>query len=341
MGSALNDINVKFFELALPSSSLGRRSRQDYTARCPICGDGKNKHSKRFHLYTKSSFDYDVVKCFNGDCEYSSNMYGFLRDYYPALLHAYTQEMNGKKINHIQEFLQQEKEDIVPDIETFEIDMSFRPPMVFDVPNIFRPITEGSYADEYLKTRGISKDDYKYFLEVTGDGLFKDDDKEKNLTSYIVIPLYFGKRLYGFTSRSTKDKDFYTRIPEDNVGWKVWNLFNVDFNKPLYIFEGTFDAMSIDNKNVVACLGADFPDEFLKMAKDPIFVYDNTNIDKTGLKKAITYAKRNYKVMVWPEVPFKDFNAILTKGGSREKLQRFLDTNVFQGLSAQVRLKMS
>jgi hypothetical protein len=338
MGATLNDINVKFFELALPSNSLGRRTRQDYTARCPICGDGKNKRSKRFHLYTKSSFDHDVVKCFNGDCEYSSNMYGFLRDYYPSLLQSYTQEMNGNKINHIQEFLQQEKSE--PVIETLDIDDTFRPPYVFDIPDIFHNITDGSYADEYLQTRGIAKDDYHYFFEVQGNGIFKDDDKEKNLTDYIIIPLFYGKRLYGFTSRSTKNKDFYTRIPEDNVGWKVWNLFNVDFNKPLYIFEATFDAMSIEDKNVVACLGADFPEEFLKMAKEPIFVYDNTNIDKTGLKKAINYAIRNFKVMVWPKINFKDFNAILTRGGSREKLQKFLDNNVFQGLSALVRLKM-
>jgi hypothetical protein len=268
-------------------------------------------------------------------------MYGFLRDYYPSLLHAYTQEINGKKINHIQEFLRQEKEDLVPDIEAFEIDNTFRPPFVFDIPDIFSPIQDDSYADMYLRTRGMLKEDYKYFLEVKGTGIFKDDDKEKNLTNYIVIPLYFGKRLYGFTSRSTTNKDFYTRIPEENIGWKVWNIFNVDFDQPLYIFEGTFDAMSIESKNVVACLGADFPDEFLKKAKDPILVYDNTEIDATGLKKSINYSKRGYKVMVWPSVAFKDFNAILTKGGTREKLQKFLDNNVFQGLSAQVRLKMT
>lgn len=340
MAAALDEINVKFFELALPSGSLGRRTRQDYNARCPICGDGKNKNSKRFHLFTKTSFDYDLVKCFNGDCEYSSNMYGFLRDYNPSLLHAYTQEMNGKKINHIQEFLQKEKDDIEPVVETFEFDSTFRPPYVFDVPNIFTPIRDGSYADDYLRTRGILKEDYKFFLEVKGNGVFKDDDKEKDLSGYIIIPLYFGKKLYGFTSRSTANKDFYTRIPEENVGWKVWNIFNVNFDEPLYIFEGVFDAMSIESKNVVACLGADFPDDILKRAKQPIFVYDNTAMDATGLKKSIKYSKLGYKVMVWPSVPFKDFNSILTKGGSRTQLQKFLDTNVYQGLSAQVRLKM-
>ena len=337
MGSTLNEINVKYFELAIPASNRGLRKSQDYSARCPICGDSKrNKLSKRFHLYTKSSFDGDVVKCFNGDCEYSGTMYSFLKDQHPYLLSSYIQEMKGEKINFIQEFLKGEE----PDIDTDIPESLFIPELLFDIPDIFKPISKNSYAYEYLISRKIPEEKHKHFLEVVSPFIFKDDDKEKNLEGYIIIPLYYGKKLYGFTSRSTKTKDFYTRIPEENSGWKVWNLLNVDLNKPLYIFEGTFDALSIESDNVVACLGADFPEEILKKVKEPVFVYDNTNIDLTGAKKALKYAKSNKKVMVWPDTGFKDFNAILVKGGTREKLQKFLDTNVYQGLSAIVRLRL-
>jgi hypothetical protein len=337
MGAVLNDINVKYFELVIPASNRGIRRSQDYNAKCPICGDSKrNKLSKRFHLYTKTSFDGDVLKCFNGDCEYSGNMYSFLRDYHPSLLNSYIQEMKGEKINFIQEFLKGEE----PQIDTYIPDSLFVPKIITDVPEIFQKITKGSYAYDYLIKRNIPETLHKYFLEVVPPFVFKEDDKEKNLENFIIIPLYYGKKIYGFTSRSTINKDFYTRIPEENTGWKVWNLLNVDLSKTLYIFEGTFDALSIESDNVVACLGADFPDEILKKVKDPVFVYDNTNIDKTGAKKAFKYAKLGYKVMIWPDISYKDFNAILTKGATREKLQKFLESNIYQGLSAQVRLKM-
>lgn len=338
MGATLNDINVKYFELAIPAGNRGIRRSQDYSAKCPICGDSKrNKQSKRFHLYTKSSFDGDVVKCFNGDCEYSGTVYTFLKDHHPYLLSAYVQEMKGEKINFIQEFLDGERE---THIDTDIPESLFIPKFMFDIPDVFQKIQTDSYAYKYLISRDIPEELHHHFLEVKSPFIFKDEDKEKNLENYIIIPLYYGKKMYGFTSRNTTSKDFYTRIPEENSGWKVWNLLNVDLDKPLYIFEGTFDALSIESSNVVSCLGADFPEEILKKVKEPIFVYDNTNIDKTGAKKAVKYAKRNYKVMVWPEVTFKDFNAILTKGGTRKQLQKFLDSNVYQGLSAVVRLKL-
>jgi len=343
MGIYLNDINVKYFEMVIPPSERGHRKNQDYNARCPICGDSrKNKSLKRFHLYTKSSIDGDLLKCFNGDCDYTGNMYSFLKEFHPALYQSYVQEMNGKKINHIQEFLKNEKEislkDAISNIDILKIDEN-RPKELFDVPDIFIPIQEGSYADKYLKSRNIDKELYKYYLEVTGDGLYKDGDKEKDLSGFVIIPLYYGDKLYGFSSRNTKRKEFYIRIPEANSGLKIWNFFNVNLEEPLYIFEAVFDAQSIKSTNVVACLGADFPQERLKQVKDPIFIFDN---DKTGRERADKYAKKGYKVLIWDsKIKIKDLNTMLTLGATKESLQKFVDKNIYQGLSAQVRLKMN
>jgi hypothetical protein len=334
MGTTLNDINVKYFELVIPSSNRGSKKSQDYSARCPICGDGKNKQSKRFHLYTKASFDDDVIKCFNGDCEYSGNMYSFLRDHHPSLYTSYVQEMKGEKINHIQEFLRQEEPQ---EIDLLEIDYNI-PKVIFDVPNIFVPIIEGSYADEYLDSRKILPEHKKLFLQVIENSIYVDDDKQKDLTGYIIIPLYYGKKLYGFTSRDTSKKEFYTRIPEENTGWKVWNIFNVNKDNEVYIFEAVFDSLSIQNTNVIACLGADLPEDILKDLKKPIFVFDN---DITGKKKAKKYAERGHKVLIWGDkTKIKDFNSLLQMGASRKSLQEFLDKNTHAGLSATVRLRL-
>lgn len=351
MGATLEQINVKYFEMAIPYPSRGRHQNQDYSARCPFCGDGSKNNSKRFHLFTKTSFDGDMLKCFNGDCawEQPSGMRKFLKELNPSLYNAYVQEINGEKISALAVFRDEEQKDKKQKEDTLVIEsMSItaetdRPNKLFNVPNIFLPIEKGDYAYNYLKTRLVEDEDMVQFMKVDNDNSyysFKGSDgktNKKNLKGFIVIPLFYRDKLYGFTTRSTESKEFYTRIPEENSGLKVWNWYNVEKNEPTYIFEATFDAKSITSKNVVACLGADLPMDKIKQLKEPIFVFDN---DKTGRVKAQKYATEGYKVMVWPDIIHKDFNSILQRGGKREQLQKFLDKHVYKGMSASVRLKL-
>ena len=64
------------------------------------------------------------------------------------------------------------------------------------------------------------------------------------INDYLVIPLYCNNKMYGFYSRSMNEHKFYTYIPDKNTGFKVWNLYNIDTTKPVYVFEGIFDALS-------------------------------------------------------------------------------------------------
>ena len=55
---------------------------------------------------------------------------------------------------------------------------------------------------------------------------------------------------------------------------KVYGLNRVDLNKTVYITEGPFDSMFIDN--AIAMAGADVDWDLIK-GKDAVFVYDNEN----------------------------------------------------------------
>ena len=353
MAETLEIINVKYFELALSPSSLGRHQSKDYVASCPFCGDGSKRNSKRLHLFTKSGFDYDIIKCFNGDCvwEQPSNMYKFLQEINPALYQSYIQELKGEKLSTLGEIRKEEKQKRKEMLErsdnteiiTLDISEKILPDKIFNLPIIFKKIQENSYAYKYLVTRGLEHraDDFLEIDSANSVFMFKDTQiHKKELKGYIVIPLYFDAlrtKIYGFTTRNTKEKDFYTRIPEENTGWKVWNWYGIDKDAPVYIFEAVFDAMSITNTNVIACLGADLPMDKIKELKEPIFVFDN---DATGRIKSLKYASLGYKVMIWGQNKFKDTNSILVRGASKEKIQRFIDTNTYKGLSASVRLKV-
>ena len=121
-----------------------------------------------------------------------------------------------------------------------------------------------------------------------------------------------------------------------NIGYKIWNWFNIDKSKPVYIFEGIFDAISSGMNNVVAALGAKIPDERINDLKKPVFVLDN---DKTGILNSLSYAKEGYTVYVQPiKYKEKDFNELVLKYPSLDTTKLIQD-NLYSGILAEIRLK--
>jgi DNA primase len=106
---------------------------------------------------------------------------------------------------------------------------------------------------------------------------------------------------------------------------KIWNLFNVDNTKPVYIFEGFFDSIVIDNS--IALNGADIPSKYMSLIQTPIFVFDN---DKTGYMKARKYAEQGYQIFIYPEnFKYKDFNEFYCKEKlDRKEISDFIKQNV-------------
>lgn len=94
----LDSVNVKFFKLTV--TDIGTESNINITARCPVCGDSrKSKNTKRLHLYTKDTYEMDIVSCFNGGCPVENKpMYVYLRDHFPHLLESYKQETLNDRI---------------------------------------------------------------------------------------------------------------------------------------------------------------------------------------------------------------------------------------------------
>ena len=142
--------------------------------------------------------------------------------------------------------------------------------------------------------------------------------------------------MYGFYSRSIKEKNFITYMNDANIGYKIWNWFNIDKSEPVYIFEGIFDAISSGKKNIIALLGAKLPDERLKELEQPVFCSDN---DKTGLMNSLIYAKQNKQVYIQPKlIKEKDFNELMLNNPDLD-LESLIDDNLYTGISAEIRIK--
>lgn len=317
----MNPIDVRYFKLAVGESRIKHETPTDITVRCPICGDSKKSRNKaRMHLYMRNG--KALVNCFNECSCNNKTVYKFLKDYYPNLLENYKQETFGNKIKEIKEI------DFSGGVG-FELIKENKPKTLFDLSQYFEK-SEKVY--DYIESRGLewspALGDVYLGKRITLNGKFY------NIDDFIVIPLYCGDEWYGFYSRSMKEHRFQTFIIDE--GLKLWNFYNIDKSKTVYVFEGIFDALSVYNSgitNVVACLGATPPLSLLE-GLDVVFCLDN---DRTGYLNSIKYLKRGFKVLCYPEnIKEKDMNDILNSGVDVKDL---ILNNQVSGILGEIKIK--
>lgn len=317
--------------MAVSQNYIKRESDTDISARCPLCSSHERwKNTSRLHLYTKNGITN--VNCFSGDCAVKNKtVYSFLKEFYPNLLGQYKRENFGNTLEKLASgdvFAQfakpkeknQDKTDILHhDLTSFFIDIQSAPK-----------------ALQYLDNRMCSYDESLfgkwYFSEVDlkiGETFYKTSNS-------IIIPLYHNGEMYGFYSRNIDTKIFATYNPEHNIGYKIWNWFNIDLTKQVYIYEGIFDAIAGGLPNSIALMGAKLPEERLREIQYPVFVLDN---DSTGIQNSIEYARKQCQVYIQPnKYPEKDMNEV-------KKVHQNLDvpsmilSNLYHGIAAEVRLK--
>jgi len=329
----LSNVDIRYFKDIVGYSNIGKESANDISARCPICGDSKkSKNKKRLHLYNKEG-DTGHVNCFNGDCScHNKTMYSFIRDFYPDKLPQYRTETFGLRMNDLKDSVTL-KDSTLKDIAK-EIS---KPVITHDLSPYMKHLKDSDEGLMYLRNRGISYRPQKYKKWYIGTQDLKIDDTLYKITDNIVIPLYYEDEMYGFYSRSIKDKEFITYMDDKNIGYKLWNFFNLDLNEPVYIFEGIFDAISSGKTNILATMGAKLTDDRLKEIKHPVFCLDN---DRTGIMNMIEYCKKGYDVFVPPNnLKEKDMNEMMLNHPELN-MSEVISNNVYTGMMGITRLRL-
>lgn len=334
---SLKNVNKKYFLMAVSGTRIGKQTDMDIAVRCPICGDSaKNERMTRLHLYHKNG--KDSIKCFNGSCvlnDGTQSVQSFLYNHFPNLLDSYKRETFQ---NNLYDLSNKQNDDVFSGIteNTKPQDNTVTSPVTtHNLFNYFEDIIEHDEALEYLKNRGFNYYDLPYNWYFGKQDL-KIGEKLYKLTNSIIIPLYYKEEMYGFYSRNIYNKEFFTYNPEQNIGYKIWNWFNIDKTKEVLITEGIFDALSINNENKIACMSAKIPQERLNELKKPIFVLDN---DRTGILNSIEYAKKGYPVYIQPSQYIeKDMNELKINNPELD-IYNLIKNNLYTGISAEVRLK--
>ena len=328
----LDFVDIKYFKLAVPGPY--KESPLDIAVKCPICGDSKYKKSvKRLHLYEKQGVT--LVHCFNGDCELNTQMGlgNFLKIYKPELLLPYKTENFKFKINSMESPVESKAE-----IETMkscfgDVDSSIDSDTSNDsnannstnIPNESNTENQFKYIDlrsvldtniskqiEFLKSRGFNEYTIDFLNFYNGTKSFNLNGVYYGIKDYLVIPFSKDSNYYGFYARSLTEKRFINFTLNPNYG--VWNLFNVDLNKPVFIFEAILDALSFrqiyKTNQIIALNTSTISKNVLNLIKYPFFCLDN---DKVGIEKMIKYNSiQNSHFICYPnDLKQKDFNEIL------------------------------
>ena len=140
---------------------------------------------------------------------------------------------------------------------------------------------------------------------------------------------------FGFQGRSldVKEKLRYITVMLDDSRTKVFGLDRVNFKKTVYITEGPFDSLFIDN--AIAMAGADI-DWKLIDNKDAVFVFDNERRNPEIIKRMSKVIDKGYEVVIWPtHLVEKDLNDMTISGHNVQSLVEF---NTYDGLEAHVKL---
>lgn len=280
---------------------------------CPYCLDSsKDVFKKRGNLFYKNM----MFKCFN--CGTRESLYAFLKDYQ----------------THCN-----------IDDETLYVLKTYQTSI-----NVQRKRELNFFDKELLKTVAFSRDDLKAtfgFIDIKGtEGeKFLNARYQKQLDNFlyypktksIVILNCIDDIILGYQLRSLKQKRYFTyklsKIYEeanrqvtdsitkmDDIS-TIFNILQLDFNRPVTVFEGPMDSFLYGNS--IAISGAHNILEF--EIENMRFWFDN---DDTGKRLAMANLKEGHEVFLWKKylrdmdinTQVKDLNDLVIYSKKNDKL---------------------
>lgn len=327
-------IDKKYVSLLSPKlEQFKQKSEYLWNFRCPVCGDSrKNKLKARGYVYRKKSNLFFMCHNCNASISFANLIKSVDRALYDEyVLESFKNQTHGNTPK--------------PD---FSFVKNSNPTKKFIENKIVLPtVDENNEAKAYLENRKIPKkyfsqlyyaEDFREFVK----NIFPDYEKElyKN-EKRIVIPFYDRNNiLIGFQGRSilnSKIKYITIKLSEDYD--KVFGLNTIDFSKKIYVVEGPFDSMFLENS--IAMM-----DSSLTKAKtvvgdyDYVFIFDNEPRNKQIVNSIDNAIKMGYSVCVWPNhIKQKDINEMILNKYSGSEIQSIIDNNTFEDLKARLQFE--
>ena len=115
---------------------------------------------------------------------------------------------------------------------------------------------------------------------------------------------------------------------------KIYGLDNIKTGETVYVTEGPFDSTFISNS--IAMCGAD-GDVNKWGITNPVWIYDNEPRNRQIVERLATTISRGDRVVIFPKnILEKDINDMYLSG---QNVQRMVESNIYQGLEAKLKLQ--
>ncbi len=306
-----------------------------------MCSDSKKSSTKK-RGWASEYKNGLYISCFN--CGYSASFQWFLKTEYPFYYQDYLKEKFEEKSYHLDSAKLSNSSQLSKPIDLFTSEYdSLSLQQIKDLPLNHK-------ATQYLRNRSIPVDIYnefyysdnfsKYINTEIQPGLDYSADQDRR----IIIPYYNKyKKIFVIQGCSIDDQSpKYMTIKTDKNADLIYGLDKVDFSKKVYITEGVFDSLMINNALAVSGALVNI-DKLLKYTtkESLIILPDNDFNNKYTQKFQLQIIKKGFKIVLWnKKIPFKDLNEAIIKGYSENDLMKYFEHNTFQGLMAESRYRM-
>lgn len=278
---------------------------------CPVCGDSSKNHSKKRGILYLDSFKY---YCWNGEC--SAKYWSIFKLF----------RRFGKNISNL-EHIKQISESVKKSLETRKPTKLINSSEYFefiynnsisikDLKTFYGLLDskECSWGNKFIQERLVKKYSDIFLFRKNAFGnrevwiLNKIDECQTIVGAQIKNLDYSVK--YITKSFDVLHEEMKTELEYPATDFKekcvnfstIFNIFNIDIESTINIFEGPIDALFM--KNSIATAGASKLKNFFDDLDNIRFFFDN---DKTGKINSIEKIKKNNSCFLWKKF-FKDNN---------------------------------
>ena len=326
-------IEQKYINLLSPKLDRFQRVRDNlWTFRCPYCGDSQKSESKSrgyFHLSVDRS--YYIFKCHN--CGFFTSFIKFLQSQDSFLFQEYKLE-NLKETNQLN--------NVEPVYKSKPVNFDKPKTKIKYLPMVkMEDLDETHTAVKYLNSRKIN---YKYRCRFSYTEDFKrlielvSPEKSKRLKSEerIVIPFFNrDKKLTHIQGRALNNDSLRYITISLSQGSKVYGLDRIDNTKPVYVVEGIFDSLFLEN--CIAMTGSDLNTEDLQDC-ELIFIFDNEPRNRQIVQKVEKIIDMGHSIVLFDDTfKGKDINDMVKSGHTIEQIKEYIENNIFNGLKAKMK----
>ena len=326
-------LDDKYLGLISPRLEKFRKIRGGvYNFRCPYCGDSqRHKNKARGYIY-KNKADYNF-KCHN--CGVTRSFTYFLKDRDPPLYDEYVMERYKEGLTG--------KGTVTPEPNFTFVKPKFRKKDICDELVKISELNTSHRAKKYLINRGINEDTLSKFYYCPDFKRWTNKHKKiydttDNDDDRIIIPLRNSKgELFGYQGRSLDptSKMRYITVMLDENAPKIYGLEKINTQKPIYILEGPFDSLFMENS--VAMCGSDVDIRTFGWSSY-IWVYDNEPRNREIVNRLERSINRGDQVVIWPSnIKEKDVNEMIL---AKHNICDIIKTNTFSELKAKLKLNL-